>query len=555
MERKQCLISSVEFEVTDSDLEYYASLDVPSPRLSPTERSRRRMSFGNHRNLYLRICAATGKRIVTNFPPDWSGPVYDVGYWHSNSWNPLSTGRDYNFSRAFFPQFQELMTVAPLPGLLRAPQYDENCEYTNYAGKNKDCYMIFDSDKNRECYYSFSINSCTDVIDCFRADSCELCYECIDCSKCYNSKYLQNCDTCSDSWFLKNCIGCAFCFGSVNLRNKRYYFFNEQLTESEYCNRLNALSLGKRSTLTRFRSDFRRYAEQFPHKFMHGVHNEEVTGDYLYHCKDAEFCFDSRKLWGCKYVTQSFDAAKSCMDCTEVGDSAELLYESCYGGYEAYSNRFCSHFLGSTSFLTYCLHCVRSSNLFGCVGLHDAHYCIFNKQYSKDDFKTLNQRIISQMKISLEWGEFFPAALSPFPYNKSHAQDYLPLTKAEALDRGYKWEDDENENQSKDKEICSAIPETISEVGRDILFHVFNCARSGKRFKYQRAELALYRKMNLPLPEICPDERHLYRLQCRNRRELFSRNCDISGKPLLSSFAPGGPEKVVSEEEFWKLLD
>ena len=222
---KRCLLSNQEFAITEEDRKFYDKIGVPLPTISPTERSRRRMSFANQRTLFHRVCAGSGKKILSNYPSNHPAPVFDISYWFSDKWEMFATGRDYNFSIPFFDQFQNLLKVAPRPNLNRSPEYDENSDYTNYAGKNKNCYLIFDSDKNRDCLYSYSINSCNDCLDCYRCGSCELCYECIDCTNCYSSKYLQNCDGCIESAFLRNCIGCKNCFGSLNLRNKSYYFF------------------------------------------------------------------------------------------------------------------------------------------------------------------------------------------------------------------------------------------------------------------------------------------------------------------------------------------
>ncbi|HQH28906.1 MAG TPA: GNAT family N-acetyltransferase, partial [Oligoflexia bacterium] len=203
---RTCVLSHTPFEVTEDDLVYYRKLGVPSPTLCPEERARRRMAFANQRNLFVRKCAATGKRIITNYPPEAHAPVYEIMYWLSDAWDKFASGRKYDFNRPFFEQFGDLMRVAPRPNLQKAAALDENSDYTNYAGENKNCYLIFDSDKSRDCCHSYSINSCVDVIDCFRVEKSELCYECIDSTNCYNSVYLQNCDTCSDSVLLKNCI-------------------------------------------------------------------------------------------------------------------------------------------------------------------------------------------------------------------------------------------------------------------------------------------------------------------------------------------------------------
>ena len=524
---------------------------VPEPSLSPDERARRRMAFANQRTLYHRKCDGSGKKILSNYSAEETVPVFDIEYWYSDAWDQFAVGREFDFSRPFFSQYQELLQVAPRPNLQRAPQFDENSDYTNYAGKNKNCYLIFDSDKNRDCLYSYSINSCTDVMDCFRAEHCELCYECVDCNECYASAYLQNSVNCANSYFLKICIGCNNCFGCVNLKNKSYYFLNEACTKDVYEQKIAALGLDTRSNISKIRGQFAGFCKRFPERAMQGVQNENVLGDYLSNCKDAIHCFDSRRLWNCRYITQAFDEAKDCMDCTEVGDGAELLYECCYMGYVSHYNRFCSHCLGQTNNLCYCYYCPSCQYCFGCVGLHHAQYCILNKKYSKNEYETLLPKIIEHMKSTGEWGEFFPAALAPFPYNVTHAHEYYPLTKEEALARGYRWLD---VAEPPLEGTPMTLPDSIGEVDEDIVSAVLTCRTSNKRYKIQRAELKLYKKLGIPLPDRCFDERHQSRIELRNGRTIYERHCAVSGVPLQTTVSPEQAKEVLSEQEFAKAL-
>ena len=327
---------------------------------------------------------------------------------------------------------------------------------------------------------------------------------------------------------------------------------NEKFSKEEYERKLAALRLDCWSKLKKIRPQFVEYAEQFPHKHFEGVQNENVLGDYLTNCKNAFYCFDSRNLWDCKYVIQAFDDAKDCMDCTEVGYGAELLYECCYAGYNAHNNRFCSHTLGNSSDLTYCIHCPYCSDLFGCIGLHHAKYCVLNKQYSEQDYRDLVPRIISHMEKTGEWGEFFPPAVSPFPYNLTHAHEYYPLTKADALRRGYGWRDEEAKEYARSS---YSIPDAIGDVKDDVLDAVLGCEVTGKNYKIQRSELALCRKLNMPLPRRCWDERHLSRLKLRNKRILYQGKCAGSNKDIVTTISPARQVEVFCEEEFLKRLD
>ena len=74
-------------------------------------------------------------------------------------------------------------------------------------------------------------------------------------------------------------------------------------------------------------------------------------------------------------------------------------------------------------------------HLFGCIGLKNKEYCIFNKHYTKLEYEKLVGKIVEHMQTSDERGEFFHPSLSPFPYNDTVAQEHMPLRRDEALQR------------------------------------------------------------------------------------------------------------------------
>ena len=551
------------------DAAFRHKLGIPESSLDFESLDQQLQAWGNHRQLYKSTCAGTGKSIISAYSPESGIPAFSTAHWWSDDWDQYATGREINWNRPFFPQWQELHQIAPRPSLLNMPQYDENADYTNHACKNKDCYLIFDSDENRDCLYSYSINNCTNVLDSFRLDRCELCYECIDCHHCYDSKFLQNCHNCNHSWFLKNCIGCADCFGCVNLRNKQYYFMNQPCTKKEYEQKLANLELHKFSKLDSMRAHFLAFAQQFPHKAMEGTQNENVRGNYLTNCKNAWYCFDARNLWDCRYITQGFESAKDCMHCWEIGFNAERLYGCATCGFDAQNLRWCSICMDQVSNLDYCVWCWQSSDLFGCVGLRKAQHCILNKSYTAHEYEQLRDKLIAHMKDTGEWGQFFPAQYSPFPYNDSVAQEYYPLTQDEALAQGYWWREDKGDKREKIREKSSngvplekgeskggfVLPDSITDVPDSITTEILTCAKTSRSYKIQTAELKFYRQLNLPIPRYHHDYRHGERRLLRNPRTLYQRQCADCNKNIWTTYAPNRPEKVVCEECYLKLVD
>src|SRR3989344_5484859 len=143
---KICKICGASYEVSETDLSYYEKMSpefagkkfaIPPPTLCPDCRQQRRASHLNELKLYKRSCDLTGKMMISNFSPQNPHKVYNQDSWYSDAWDPLEYGCDFNFSRPFFDQYKELGDAVPLPALFTGYQYDENSDYTNYAGKNK----------------------------------------------------------------------------------------------------------------------------------------------------------------------------------------------------------------------------------------------------------------------------------------------------------------------------------------------------------------------------------------------------------------------------------
>jgi hypothetical protein len=59
------------------------------------------------------------------------------------------------------------------------------------------------------------------------------------------------------------------------------------------------------------------------------------------------------------------------------------------------------------------------------------------------------------------------------------------------------------------------------------------------------------KKELIPPPTLCPDCRLQRQLSFRNERKLYRRTCDLTGKPIISIFAPDGQTTVYRQEEWW----
>lgn len=542
---KQC---GEVFIIDSRDRDFYAQISptfngrkflIPEPKLCALCRMQRRYSYRGELHLFYRKCASSGANILTFYPPSSDCVVYRNEDWWSDKWDPLTYGRDFDFSRPFFDQFAELLKEVPL--IARTVQGEEqNSEFTNCASWNRNCYLIAGANYNEDCYYGNYINRSKNCVDCNFVTSCELCYECVDCTNCYDLKYSENSHNCSDSAFLFSCRACQNCFGCVNLVAKQYHFFNQPLTKDEYAKRLKELDLSSRSGVKRVAELCKSHRLKYPRKFMIGELNENVTGNALHSCHNTFDCFDGTDLWDCRYCSWMHQS-KNCMDIHSWGFPAELCYECVEAGNHSYRSLFCVSSFGGQD-LFYCFLGMFSKNCFGCVSLRRNEYCIFNKQYSPAEYEQTVAKIISHMQNTGEWGEFFPIGISPLCYNTSIAQDYFPLEREAVIASGWKWEDAESKRLPPSEGVN--VPDNIADVADDICKEILVCEELGKPFKITSQELLFYRRNRIPVPTKCFNARHRSRLGRRTPRNLWDRNCAKCNAAIRTSYPPSAPEKI-----------
>jgi len=536
LETKKCQNCSENFTITDADQVFYDRLEVPRPTLCPDCRQQRRLAWRNERYMYRRKCDYSGKEIVSMYPPDSPFKIYSSDIWWSDVWDPLQYGREFNFSRTFFEQFRELQLEVPRVALIN--KQSENSDFTNHAGKNRNCYMssvVFDSE---DIYYSdWIVEHCIDCVDCsYLFTGSQLCYETYYSWGSYKAAFCDFIRNCSEVWFCFDCFNTKNSFMCWNLRNKEYFIRNKQYTKTEYEKEMKKLFPMSSSKLLELRKEYLEIKEKTAIRpAIYSVNTENSFGDLLFETKNCFYAFDSIRVEDCRYIYDAIDM-KDSMDLYHVG-WGELMYE-CHAITNGYNNKFC-HFTYDDN-NTYYGDCVQNSNnTFGCVGLKRKQYCILNKQYTKEEYEELVPKIIEHMKKSGEYGEFFPIQFSPFAYNQSRAQEFYPLTKAKADAKNIRWSEYDPPAPGITKQLdASELPQMIQGVQDAILDTAILCEVTKRPYKIIKPELQFYRKMSLPLPHRHPDQRYLDRMAQRNPRKIFQTHCKKCNAAISSSFSP-----------------
>ncbi len=550
--QKNCKQCFAQFEITPEDLRFYDKVSpvfagkkyiIPAPTLCPDCRQQRRLAFRNERHLYHRKCDLTGKAIISNYRPEAERVIYEQQAWWSDKWDGHIYGRDFDFNRSFFDQFNDLQKQ--VPQLALSVWNSENSSYCNYVGNVKSCYLVFGSVYSEDCYYGspyYSKNS----LDTLVVRECEYCYECIDSRKLYECFYCQDCHSSNNLLYCFDLQGCKNCIGCTGLRNKEYHVFNKPLSKEEYQNFLQKLNLCDGVTHEYLSTELEKLKKQTPHRFMQSKNVENVSGNYIYQAKNVLDSFYADRCEDCKNCAQVVDL-KDCYD-NNYTEENELCYDY-LGAYQNTKTLF-SRFCNKAAECFYCDGCFTSNNLFGCVGLTNSKYCILNKQSSKEEYEKLVPLIIEHMRRTGEWGEFFPMSLSPFGYNESVAQEYFPLTNNQATMLGATWKKEDQLNRYDGPHLSP--PQNIKDVQENIIKEILTCKTCHKNYKIIEPELKFYKKMQLPLPVNCPDCRHNHRLSKRNPRKLWQRSCAKCHAPIQTSYAPERPETIYCEACYLK---
>ncbi len=529
-ETKQCQNCKQSFVIEPDDFTFYEKMGVLAPTECPDCRQQLRMLYRNFKTLYKRPSTKSSKMIVSMYNPDVPFPVYDISEWWGDTWDALDYGREIDWSKPFFGQLQDLFNSVPHLSLVNTKS--ENCEYSNMVYGSKNCYFIFGCLSAEECEYGHIVWDSRDSADNLYVFKCELCYECVDCLNCNKLLYSQECENCSDGVGLFDCRNCINCIGCVGLANKSYCIFNQQVTKEEYAKFVVENPIHDPRVVQKILLQMEKLRKTVPQRSFFGSHNNVVSGNHIYNAHNIHNSFDIRSGEDSKYcftirkAIDTYDASFT----SDIEESYQILFS-------VGARIIGSHLCIDSHDIYYSDHCFGSSNLFGCFGLRQKSYCIFNKQYTKEEYQLLLPKLIGLMKKNNEWGKFFPKELSPFAYNESIVNEYMPLTKEKAEEQGYRWRDDIPSTKGQETVKHEELPFNPNDYTDDLTKEILACTNCGKNYKMIKREINLYKTLKLSLPLNCFDCRHQKRMRMRNPRQLWSGTCAKCVATIKTSYS------------------
>ncbi|MDQ3076175.1 MAG: hypothetical protein M3Q34_03545 [bacterium] len=512
METRPCQNCKQNFTIEEEDFSFYEKMKVPPPTFCPFCRYKRRIIWRNAHNLFRSIEVITNKEVFTGIPPQSKLILYEQSYWNSDNWDPLIYGVEYDFSVPFFREFHNLFLSVPYQS--KSMQRCINSDYSNMCDDMKNTYLCFNATFMEDCAYccnGSALKKCFDMTSCYND---ELCYENVRVDKSYNTIGSVMSESCVDVWFSKNCVGCTNVFGCVNQRHSTYKIFNIQYSKEDYFKKLESFALDTWDGFDDAQVKAQAFWVEFPIKYMLGFRNHDVLGEDIKDSKNVKYSYIVQAGENLKYVQDvPFGGASNSYDYTCWGVDATQIYECMTCGEQVDQLKFCFECWPGCQELEYCMNMRRSKSCFGCVGLKDKQYCVFNKQYSKEEYFVLVQKIkehmnelpfTDKMGNIYKYGEFFPVEFSPFAYNETLIQDQFPSNKEIVEKEGFIW----RESSRKEYETTlrsSDLPQSLADTTEDITKEVIECWDCKRAYRINLNEYSFLKNLKLPLPRSCID--------------------------------------------------
>jgi hypothetical protein len=439
---------------------------------------------------------------VSRFPEtDRCGRIVDHATFEETRDNPFQ--KEYILTNNFFDQFQDLFKNTSF-----SPTYQvggsENSEYSDMVLNGKNIYLstisVYDCEN---IFYSFATREgARNVYDSVMVfENSENIYASqwvIASSNIFFSKYINNG---YNLRFCSNCIGCKECIWCSELENKSYCIDNVQYDKGAYGVKKTQILANKSL-----------YHGKINDLQSNGINtwSSNVSGSFLSYSQDVDN----------GYYSYNIHKARNIMYMWGAGDN-EYMYDIFVGwavqGKHFYAVQwagnsehiYCSIGINDASHIYYSMYCSHCSFCIGCIWLKNKQFCIFNKQYTKEERHQKVEEIFAQMDKAWTLGNFFPGSINPFYFNDTAAYLIDPsFTKEEVTNLGYLRRDepvkvDIPSNVEVVKTITLGQYEWYNGTNRAINPSILNkiiMDEQGNYYRIVKMEYDFLMKYGLPLP-------------------------------------------------------
>lgn len=366
--------------------------------------------------------------------------------------NNLKTWFSYDYNKTFFQNLSSLFGLVPYPSLIQWWEND-SCDYSDSVMNCKNVYLSFIIINNCEnVLYTFYVqDNCKDILNSVMVwDNSQIVYYCtaiLNSFKIFYSKYIVDSN---NVWFSSNLMWCSECIFCDNLQNKKYCIKNKELKKEEYFEEKEKILKNKES-FYEFYKNVNRKANNFASKNVSWnfcVKSENVENGYFTY---------NLKNWKNAFFVWDKDWRENVVDvvCSDDPWSKDIF--ACSNMWTLINSYICDCVVWQN--LYYCFNCINCSYCFWCNWLLNKSYCIFNKEFSKEDWSLEVEKYFQIIEKQWVLWKFFPWEMNPFYFNDSLA--YLiddSFTKKEVEKDWFMWREEKIKiDISKDAEVIDIL--------------------------------------------------------------------------------------------------
>ena len=496
----------------------------------------------------------TGEPVLTVHHPASGIRVLPDVEWHNHDFSEAAIA--YDPTRSFFPQLRELQLRVPMPATYNIVPPVNSISLLSQG--DRESYFMFGCKSER----SFFCIGSLDVADSSLVSlstNVQKSHTIGHSRNIFNAQYVFESLDCMDSAFLFDCRNCKNCFGATNKRNKEYLWFNEQLTAEEWNRRRAEVDLGKRSVVEKWRTEFEQLLltkAVWPENFNFKSSNS--TGEYLTGAVRCTQCFfsdgaivDTHQsawmfgsteqnlcMWGAVNTRESYM-------CVTSPDSSNLRYVYRSSGCDT-----CEYVMG----------CVNCRDCFGCVGLKNKRFCIFNNQYSEEEYWKRLDELKTSMVDRGEYGRFFPVEFSSTYVPEGGSFMYAGATEEQMRILGGNVFLPDTEGAVKEPATeprgAAEVPDSIDAITEEWIGQPIYDEAAKRTFTIMPTDAAHYKALRIAPPTIHFIRRVNDTIRSGQIASLEDRACAICEKTVLTSKNLTYPErKIYCNEHYLEFIE
>ncbi len=552
---RTCALTGEKWMMTEEEIGWYKKFNVPPSTVAPINRIKITTLFGTGFGWWWNKHAVSGKPLLSYVHPANGIKVLpDPEFFETDN---TSKAVEYQSSASFFDQIRALqlevpftawrsMTV-PVNSIALLSQGDENSYFVTAC-------------KSKNSFYAYSVDDMENSAEVFESKFIVNSYNVLNSQRIHNGKFVRQSYDCINCSFIFDCRNCENVFGGSNLRNRKYVWFNEQLTKEEWEKRRAEIDLGSRTILE---EQIAKFQELIGHKAIWPENFNEQTegciGEYLNKCRD------------CKYLLAGHGSANNYYGAVFIDNSENNAFVG--GAIGSFDNFYCHaplksrgckyvHSTYESQNMEYCMQCYNCENCFGCVGLIRKKFCIFNKQYGETEY----WRRVDELKCTMldrgEYGEFFPAKFSPSYWAVSVGLLYQ-IEEAEATKLGALMLDPESAGalgelpagavMRSSEELPDNIMETDIDAwgGQPMMDPTIK-----RRYALLKPEIILYKELGIAIRAMHPMTRLRSMVFEANSGNFTESHCAACNKPLVVATNKTYPDRTIfCREDYLKFIE